>query len=63
MWLLSGLDYSRIMARVRMLRDEFTGDVIQEMSTFMDKLIIKSQGSLVKIEPNLILRGSYYPPI
>ncbi|MCP3876712.1 MAG: nucleotidyl transferase AbiEii/AbiGii toxin family protein [Desulfobacteraceae bacterium] len=27
------------------------------------KLIIKSQGSLVKIEPNLILRGSCYPPI
>lgn len=26
------------------------------------KLIIKSQGSLVKIEPNLILRGSCYPP-
>lgn len=27
------------------------------------KLIIKSQGNLVKIEPNLILRGSCYPPI
>ncbi|MBU1340995.1 MAG: nucleotidyl transferase AbiEii/AbiGii toxin family protein [Proteobacteria bacterium] len=27
------------------------------------KLIIRSQGSLVKIEPNLILRGSCYPPI
>ncbi len=27
------------------------------------KLIIKSQGSLIKIEPNLILRGSCYPPI
>ncbi|MBU1696361.1 MAG: nucleotidyl transferase AbiEii/AbiGii toxin family protein [Proteobacteria bacterium] len=27
------------------------------------KLIIKSQDSLVKIEPNLILRGSCYPPI
>lgn len=27
------------------------------------KLIIKSQGSLVKIEPNLILRGSCYSPI
>ena len=27
------------------------------------KLILKSQGSLVKIEPNLILRGSCYPPI
>lgn len=34
-------DYSRIMARVRMLRDEFTGGVIHEMSTFMDKLIRK----------------------
>ncbi|MCD4681679.1 MAG: nucleotidyl transferase AbiEii/AbiGii toxin family protein [Bacteroidales bacterium] len=27
------------------------------------KLIIKSQGSLVKVEPNLILRGSCYPPV
>jgi predicted nucleotidyltransferase component of viral defense system len=27
------------------------------------KLIIKSQGSLVKIEPNLILRGSCYPSV
>lgn len=27
------------------------------------KLIIKSQGNLVKIEPNLILRGSCYPSI
>jgi hypothetical protein len=27
------------------------------------KLIIKNQGNLVKIEPNLILRGSCYPPI
>ncbi len=27
------------------------------------KLIIKSQGNLVKIEPNLILRGSCYPPV
>jgi predicted nucleotidyltransferase component of viral defense system len=27
------------------------------------KLIIKSQSNLVKIEPNLILRGSCYPPI
>jgi len=27
------------------------------------KLIIRSQGNLVKIEPNLILRGSCYPPI
>jgi dihydrolipoamide dehydrogenase len=33
--------YSRIMARVRMLRDEFSGGVIQEMSPFMDKLIRK----------------------
>jgi len=34
-------DYYRIMARVRMPRDEFAGDVIHEMSTFMDKLIRK----------------------
>ncbi|MDD9301732.1 MAG: dihydrolipoyl dehydrogenase [Desulfobacter sp.] len=34
-------DYSRIMARVRALRDEFAGGVIHEMSTFMDKLIRK----------------------
>jgi dihydrolipoamide dehydrogenase len=34
-------DYSRIMARVRMLRDEFAGGVIHEMSPFMDKLIRK----------------------
>jgi len=27
------------------------------------KLIIRSQGSLVKVEPNLILRGSCYPPV
>lgn len=33
--------YSRIMARVRMLRDEFAGGVIHEMSPFMDKLIRK----------------------
>lgn len=34
-------DYSRIMARVRMLRDEFAGGVVHEMSPFMDKLIRK----------------------
>lgn len=34
-------DYSRIMARVRALRDEFSGGVIEEMSPFMDKLIRK----------------------
>lgn len=34
-------DYSRIMARIRMLRDEFAGGVIQDMSPFMDKLIRK----------------------
>ncbi|MBI9092790.1 MAG: dihydrolipoyl dehydrogenase [Desulfobacterium sp.] len=34
-------DYSRIMARVRMLRDEYAGGVIHEMSPFMDKLIRK----------------------
>lgn len=33
--------YSRIMARVRMLRDEFAGGVIHEMSPFMDNLIRK----------------------
>jgi len=30
---------------------------------YVYKLIINSEGSLVKIEPNLILRGSCYPPI
>ncbi|MBU0971914.1 MAG: dihydrolipoyl dehydrogenase [Proteobacteria bacterium] len=34
-------DYSRIMARVRMLRDEYAGGVVQEMGPFMDKLIRK----------------------
>jgi dihydrolipoamide dehydrogenase len=34
-------DHSRIMTRVRMLRDEFAGGVIQEMAPFMDKLIRK----------------------
>jgi dihydrolipoamide dehydrogenase len=34
-------DYSRIMDRVRMLRDEFAGGVIHEMSPFTDKLIRK----------------------
>ena len=34
-------DYSRIMARVRMLRDEFAGGVVHEMKPFMDKLIRK----------------------
>lgn len=33
--------YSRIMARVRMLRDTFSGGVIHEMSPFMNKLIRK----------------------
>ena len=30
---------------------------------YVYKLIISSEGSLVKIEPNLILRGSCYPPV
>ena len=34
-------DYKRIMARVRSMRDEFSGGVIQEMSGFMDKVIRK----------------------
>ncbi len=34
-------DYSRIMARVRKLRDSYADGVIQEMSPFMDKLIRK----------------------
>jgi predicted nucleotidyltransferase component of viral defense system len=32
-------------------------------SDYVYKLIINSKGSLVKIEPNLILRGSCYPPV
>ncbi|WP_020586626.1 dihydrolipoyl dehydrogenase [Desulfobacter curvatus] len=34
-------DYKKIMARVRSMRDEFSGGVIQEMSGFMDKVIRK----------------------
>jgi dihydrolipoamide dehydrogenase len=34
-------DVSKIMARVRLLRDEFANGVIKEMSPFMDKLIRK----------------------
>ena len=30
---------------------------------YIYKLIINSNGTLVKIEPNLILRGSCYPPV
>ncbi|WP_321493915.1 dihydrolipoyl dehydrogenase [uncultured Desulfobacter sp.] len=34
-------DHKRIMARVRSMRDEFSGGVIQDMSGFMDKVIRK----------------------
>ncbi|MCG8633222.1 MAG: dihydrolipoyl dehydrogenase [Desulfobacterales bacterium] len=34
-------DHSRIMARVRSLRDEFAGGVVDEMAGFMDKVIRK----------------------
>ena len=34
-------DHKKIMARVRSMRDEFSGGVIQEMSGFMDKVIRK----------------------
>ncbi len=47
-------DYSRIMARVRMLRDEFAGGVIHEMSPFMDKLIRKRARF---IDPNTLDLG------
>ncbi len=46
--------HSRIMARVRELRDEFAGGVIQEMSTFMDKLIQKRARF---IDPNTLDLG------
>ncbi|ACN17394.1 dehydrogenase [Desulforapulum autotrophicum HRM2] len=46
--------YSRIMARVRMLRDEFSGGVIHEMSPFMDKLIRKRARF---IDPNTLDLG------
>ena len=47
-------DYSRIMARVRMLRDEFAGGVIHEMSPFMDKLIRKRARF---VDPNILDLG------
>jgi len=47
-------DYSRIMARVRMLRDEFAGGVIHEMAPFMDKLIRKRARF---IDPNTLEVG------
>ncbi|MEZ4604802.1 MAG: FAD-dependent oxidoreductase, partial [Desulfobacterales bacterium] len=34
-------DHQRIMARIRSMRNEFSGGVIQEMSGFMDKVIRK----------------------
>ena len=34
-------DYKKIMARVRSMRDEFSGGVIQEMAGFMNKVIRK----------------------
>ncbi|WP_299981827.1 nucleotidyl transferase AbiEii/AbiGii toxin family protein [Desulfobacula sp.] len=55
---------SRISDKVKRL---FSRCQIQKLkikdTDYTYKLIIKSQGSLVKIEPNLILRGSCYPPI
>lgn len=48
-------DYSRIMARVRKLRDEFTDGVISGMSPFMDKLIRKRARF---VNPNTLDVGS-----
>lgn len=47
-------DYKRIMARVRAMRDEFAGGVIQEMSGFMDKVIRKKARFL---DPNTLDLG------
>jgi dihydrolipoamide dehydrogenase len=47
-------DYSRIMARIKMLRDEFAGGVIQEMSPFINKLIRKRARF---IDPNTLDLG------
>ncbi len=48
------LDYKRIMARVRSMRDEFSGGVIREMSGFMDKVIRKRARFL---DPNTLDLG------
>jgi len=47
-------DYKRIMARVRSMRDEFSGGVIREMSGFMDKVIRKRARFL---DPNTLDLG------
>jgi dihydrolipoamide dehydrogenase len=47
-------DHQRIMARVRSMRDEFSGGVIQEMSGFMDKVIRKRAEFL---DPNTLDLG------
>lgn len=55
---------SRISDRVEKLFPQCQIQKLKIKETdYTYKLIIKSQGSLVKIEPNLILRGSCYPPI
>ena len=47
-------DYKKIMARVRSMRDEFSGGVIREMSGFMDKVIRKRARFL---DPNTLDLG------